>query len=806
LKNPHDVTTKWLIGAILLFASLLVAAFPQPARTGSLPLPAPMAAARAVADGSRLVVLLQHDAGSALHVIDTSDQTQPRMVGSLSFAGSHGDLALTEDGRTALLDLWKEAIPNTGKPSHDLIEVDLSDPERPRVQWQEHVSAGGVALSSDASAFAFSRESVEKPGQWELVVVSGKERQRRIVIEADGYAPSSISLSAHASFLASIGPLNLWMWDLRSAEPVPFHQEFAGYDRHDRCLLAVLETGHLLTKDTRASRLGVYSAAPGIPRVTTAPLESQGSMPRCESLKWSDRATGLLVDEAAAELRSLDVRNPHAPLISGPWRLPIDTQVLTVAGNSHFAAGDRARELRIFRLDRQQSPALDWRALGAAHRAAMLVLRASKPMESFAAAWDATNRLERAGIAQALDLPLDGLSPRSAAALFNDYGLLASKAGRPPQLDESALRRAIALDSSLASAHLHLANMQRAGLARYAAEDGDVIARSNEINQHYRLYLSHGGRRTRAITEFMPEDLAPGAAETCTAIAAWTNAGRLQELVTDMATNIRWNGRRIDVVTTTEGSAHVPAIYAFDAEDDHLIPIDTPGLPGEPDSETGHLGILTLGGLHYILHYEDWTHPVRAFPLNDGNECRFEVSTRETPDRRASEPNLCAMLHEQRKLFELAFEGAAWVPPDTVLERWRETVLDGTRRVDFATDGRPLNVARLQLFSGAGAGCDSTFYDLLTEDGAEFDEGPKSHLLRQLQNVAKGDRYGAGCANMARFFVYRNRVFFENRPAQWPPADERNQYHFVKTVRKGRVVDVCGFRFTSSISAAGSGK
>ena len=62
---------------------------------------------------------------------------------------------------------------------------------------------------------------------------------------------------------------------------------------------------------------------------------------------------------------------------------------------------------------------------------------------------------------------------------------------------------------------------------------------------------------------------------------------------------------------------------------------------------------------------------------------------------------------------------------------------------------------------------------------------------------------GNGCAarfgNEPRFFAHRNSVFFENQPTQWPPADARDQYHDVKTLRNGRVVEVCGFRFTTSV-------
>jgi len=43
-------------------------------------------------------------------------------------------------------------------------------------------------------------------------------------------------------------------------------------------------------------------------------------------------------------------------------------------------------------------------------------------------------------------------------------------------------------------------------------------------------------------------------------------------------------------------------------------------------------------------------------------------------------------------------------------------------------------------------------------------------------------------------------VYFENKPAAWPPADSWNQYHRVARIERGKVVDVCDFKFETTIA------
>ena len=123
------------------------------------------------------------------------------------------------------------------------------------------------------------------------------------------------------------------------------------------------------------------------------------------------------------------------------------------------------------------------------------------------------------------------------------------------------------------------------------------------------------------------------------------------------------------------------------------------------------------------------------------------------------------------------------------------------RALDFANSGNPENILELALNSSAGAGCDEIFYDVVDKAGQRFASSSKRDLLMKLQNADPSNRYPMlPCGNKARFFLYHGKVYFENKPAASPPADNWNQYHRVARVDRGRVVDVCDFRFETTVA------
>jgi hypothetical protein len=413
-------------------------------------------------------------------------------------------------------------------------------------------------------------------------------------------------------------------------------------------------------------------------------------------------------------------------------------------------------------------------------------LRAGKSMPYF----DAVARLEQAGILQALEAPVAGISPRRAAAILNDYGFLVWKKQARLTWAEPALRRAIALDPRRALARLNLADGLRESLP--ALTDFAVKQqRVAEIAALYRKYLVLGGKSQAHITSFLKGSLAGvGTTDICHAIVSYANAGRLQELVSDVGINITSGGRRLDLVFTTEGTAHVPTVYAFDANTDiplHEDALSVPGIEGLWGGD--QLGWVVYRDTTHILHYRDFRHPVATSPLSGGAACNFRATTVEKIGPKASELALCRSLSTGQGPPAIAFDTPAPIAWEDVRERYSETIAGRMRRLNFANDGQLATIAEMQLSSGAGAGCGAEFYDLLDTTGQRLVSGPQHALLMQLQNANPSHRYPILCGNKARFFTYHGKIYFENKPATWPPIDDLNQYHRVARIGRGSVVD-----------------
>ena len=248
----------------------------------------------------------------------------------------------------------------------------------------------------------------------------------------------------------------------------------------------------------------------------------------------------------------------------------------------------------------------------------------------------------------------------------------------------------------------------------------------------------------------------------------------------------------------TQGTAHVPVVYAWDEADDSSVE-DFPA----PDSQQlwggDALGLVVYAGRSHILHYRDDAHPVASIALDGGPNCDFDTSTLEQASSDALEPELCARLDRDSAPTSLAFDGPARMTREDVSHVYGETGLNGSRKIDIANDGHPINVGELALDSGAGAGCDEIFFDQLDENAAHFQSGPRRDQLMALQEADPSGRYPVHCGNQARFFVYKGAVYFENKPEKWPPIDQWNSYHRVARIRNGQVEDVCRFTFQSSV-------
>jgi len=651
-----------------------------------------------------------------------------------------------------------------------------------------------VVLAPDASAFMVS-EAAEREGRWRSRIHLLSSPSAPLVVAEDEYFEPQY-LSAGGKYLVywSFGN-SLRVVDLGSPELVRHEQAHADISRY-QCVLAVLKEGQIVVADARTPRFAVYAATRNVPRIST--LEHEGRK-HCSVLNANTTSHELVLrGDNGRDVLTLDLRTPDHPRISSTWSVPANTHAIGAAGGFVFTVADR--ELYVLRADVPVTSAFAWPTLETAYRDAMGRYHRQKKVQQPIPDFDAVRRLEDAGVLDALDSPIVDIAPSQAAAVLNDYGFLAARAG-DNQVAERFLKRAVAVDPKRAVAYLNLADLQRATLSQYAIWD-DKVRRSREAAANYRTYIALGGKTTRSIASFLKGDLAAqGADDHCRVIANYANAGRLEELVSWGATGVPLGGRRVDLVFTTQGTAHVPVFFVFDAVTDE--PLAEPELLslGEFENLWGgdQLAMLTHGSGFHILVYRDLAHPVTTVSLSDGRRCEFSAVVTQTVGPSASEPVLCESLKANRGRKGLKFDGPVWTRDTDVSARWPESSIAGAGMIDFANDGKPGNLAKLDLASGAGPGCGETFFDLLDKSGTRFESGSRRDLLMKLQGAVPEDRYPLPCGSESSFFRYRGKTYFQNRPQGWPPRDSSQHYHRVARVEQGRVADVCDFKFKARV-------
>jgi hypothetical protein len=213
-----------------------------------------------------------------------------------------------------------------------------------------------------------------------------------------------------------------------------------------------------------------------------------------------------------------------------------------------------------------------------------------------------------------------------------------------------------------------------------------------------------------------------------------------------------------------------------------------------------HLGLLIHKDAVHVVHYRDMAHPVSTIALSGSDSsCRFRVETTETVGRKALEPALCRDIQRGKPWEQLVFAGGSLLSDDVVREHHPESFLVGTLSVDVANDGNPVNVGEFKLSSGAGAGCEATFYNLLDRHKKAFSGGAKRDVLMALQGGDASARYPVECGNDPRFFLFNGKVHFETKPRAWPPIDQWSTYHRVLRTEGETVVDVCNFEFRTKV-------
>lgn len=139
----------------------------------------------------------------------------------------------------------------------------------------------------------------------------------------------------------------------------------------------------------------------------------------------------------------------------------------------------------------------------------------------------------------------------------------------------------------------------------------------------------------------------------CETVADLANTNQLGKYIVNEAKNIEYEGRKIDLEFTTQGSAFVPQIYDYDSKTHkQLDNFDMPSplyvraeYPGEEDN----IGLFKFKGKFSIIYYKDTQHPVSVIPIGQGATCSFTSNFEETVGANVIEPAMCNKLINGRR-------------------------------------------------------------------------------------------------------------------------------------------------------------
>lgn len=729
-------------------------------------------------------------------IIDATDAAAPRERTRFELDGGMA-IALDDSGTRALAWLSLEPSKPGQDRRHAAVALDVGKPGPPRQVWRREFTARQVGLANNASAYYFvARSPTDAMGGGSLSVFYADDRSH-VSLAVPGGATDFV-LSPNGRYVAWYD-IAATISELDAKRPAQFTQ---GYPAEPHvCLIAALDGGTLIGGDAQLPRLHAYAPSDGLPRIASLPLDDRTGTGSCRvaSVGRSGETLYLRDDQT---LTKVDLSDARAPRRVERWTLDGYGSRIAIAGDTLFASDPVKADVLVVTpiVAGTQIPSrpFDWRALEQAHAAAMERYQAQTREGQILAELNLRMSLEKAGISAAASASPGSFPKTRAASMLHDYGRLL---GLQSQQAESVFRRAIELDPELAAAHFGLAEVLRSQLGSVSDWERKK-ARKREAEQAYRQFLALGGKVPSIVSDFLRDDWETAKpSNLCAAVAKLATQGRLSEVLSDSGQAIPVGTRRVDVYFMSEGTAHVPTYRAVDAATGETISSEI-ATPVDPESLWGgdSLGLLVYAGRHHMLHSNDAKHPRTSIALDGTSACSFANRTTEVLDQETENAGLCLRILRGERPEALAFDDPAWMTRAEVTQRFRDGGITGARTLDALNDGNPITVARVGVSSGAGAGCEQTFFELMDRDATRFETGPSRDLLWKLQAGQPDNRYPLQCGNDPRFFEFDGRVLFETRPMRWPPADTSDQYHLVNEVDGGRVVETCRFRFVTETS------
>ena len=813
---------KWLVYGLSVLLLAMPALAAMPLKLGELELEGAAVSMLISEDQRYLYVQLQAGPSPSpkILLIDVANPAAPVVVSQIP-TSSIGQMALTPDGKWLRLIAPIDELPKVGdNKQHELTTFDVSQPAQPRLHSRQNMLAKQVTLAPDASAYATYRETGGERSQ-EQIEVHWLDSGRPAVQLKPTASVDLFQLMPGGDFVV-YGALyyeGFEIADLRQPD-VRLYRQSSEWEFKEslngRLFICMLDDGRWLFNDERTPRIGVYATQPALPRVAKLSYTAKSDRDRGLVELGRNKQQIFLRDEKA-NLYLLNIADPAGLRltdagISAPGcrrdgcLMDRAERLYQAAQESEFQSKGSGRLryfLRIFDTRQTQPPAFSWQKLAEVHRLAMSRHLAAKPGSD--EAYQAFGLYEPVSPLSALSVPPDTVSNKAAAKMVSEYaGLLAEHSESSGDV-KALLQYAIQLDGNLAAPHLQLAKLLRQSLPKINNWP-DKLAAMQQTRQHYLRYLALGGKSSADIAAYLANDPVAKSKNICEAIAHFTNAGRLEEILSEIGIDVPIGDKKYDLVFSTQGTLHEPIIYYFDSDND-APPLKPNFFEGrEPPSKAAEQQKLAVFGTDYhILDFNDLRHPVGSTNLSGAQYCEFTIQTQEKIGPKASEPVLCRLLQGKKAPKSIPFSSPLKTQDDYSGEYIQYSSAEelGKAYIDFANDGKPVYVGKIR--QSQRSSCVSIIFDTLDKQALGFVDGRKHEMLMKLQEMDIDSEDWCPIwprSNDARFFKYQGNVYYENKATTWPPDNDSDQIHRVSRIKNGKVIEVCDYQFATRVNKA----
>jgi hypothetical protein len=179
-----------------------------------------------------------------------------------------------------------------------------------------------------------------------------------------------------------------------------------------------------------------------------------------------------------------------------------------------------------------------------------------------------------------------------------------------------------------------------------------------------------------------------------------------------------------------------------------------------------------------------------AARLNRGNRCKFPMQ--EVVGDNSEDKKLCKALLTEGPPYVQFAEDHQFDPRTNDLV---ETSVRKAAMIDVSNDGKELPIIELNYASGASAGCDYDYFDMLSPDRTILATDPTRDLLVKMQGFNEHSRHPVPrCrGNETGWFQLNGVTYYKTKYRGNYPKDALSSFHEVSFIQDKTIHRTCEF-------------